>query len=40
MILVIASSTAAREPGITSTASLPINPPSARLSMHAGPISA
>ena len=32
--------TAAREPGMTSTASRPIKPPTARLSMHAGPISA
>ncbi len=40
MILVIASSTAAREPGMTRTTSLPTRPPTARLSMHAGPISA
>ncbi len=40
MILVIASSTAAREPGMTKRATLPIKPPTARLSMHAGPISA
>ncbi len=36
MILVIASSTAAREPGMTSRGTLPISPPTARLRMHAG----
>ena len=40
MIFVMASSTAAREPGITRMTTPPISPPTARLSMHAGPISA
>src|SRR4051794_37073954 len=39
MIFVIASSTAAFEPGMTRTTSSPIRPPRARLKMAAGPIS-
>src|SRR5208337_3199809 len=38
MILVMASSTAAREPGMTRIGTLPISPPTARLRMQAGPI--
>ena len=40
MIRVMASSTAAREPGMTRIGVSPIRPPTARLRMQAGPISA